>query len=142
MPTTRAQGEQSVERRGCRLRFGAETDKNNVTQCPLCAQVLSLRLAIVTRGRDGFRPRSFGNISFVCKAPTRQIVVVHAEVVPNRGRYIQAGPRIKDVERHEGIAEYEVEIILAARPDILPLRKAGESIPSDLHPAVLQKRRN
>src|SRR4029079_12201667 len=112
-----------------------------VTRSASCEE-RAFGLSIITRGRDGFRPRSFGNIGFVCKAPTRQIVVAHAEVVPNRGRYIQASPCIKDVERHDGIAEYEVEIILAARPDILPLRKAGESIPSDLHPAVLQKRRN
>ena len=48
-------------------------------------------LSIVARGRDGFRPRSSRNVGFICKAPVRQFIVRHSEVMPDGGRYIQAG---------------------------------------------------
>ena len=38
------------------------------------------------------------------------------------------------------LPKYKVEVILAAWADVLALRKAGEFIPSDFHPTVLQKR--
>ena len=47
-----------------------------------------LSLSIVARGRDDFRPRSFGNIGFICKAPIGQFIVAHSEVMPDGGRYI------------------------------------------------------
>ena len=104
--------------------------------------IADLGLSIVARGRDGFRPRSSRNVGFICKAPERQFIVRHSEVMPDGGRYIQAGPRTKGVARHNRLAEYKVEVILTARSDVLQLRKAGECVPSDLHPAVLQKRGN
>ena len=70
----------------------------------------------------------------------RQSIMDYSKIMPNGGRYIQASPGIKEISRQSGLAKYEVEVILAARSDILPLRKAGEFIPSDFDPTILQKR--
>jgi hypothetical protein len=56
-------------------------------ECPESAKSRP-SLSIVARGRNDFRPRSFGNIGFIGKAPIGQFIVAHSEVMPDGGRHI------------------------------------------------------
>src|SRR5262245_44144725 len=101
---------------------------------------VELRLAIVARGRNDVHPRPGRNIVRLNEAPSRRMIVVHAEVMPHGGGHIESGSGIESVTRLGGIAEDKTEIVLAAGSDILPLGEARPASQHNLDPVVLEKR--
>ena len=52
--------------------------------------------------------------------------------MPNRWRQVQPGLGIESVEWNVGVAEDKGKVVLAARPDVLPLGEAGAALVADL----------
>jgi hypothetical protein len=98
---------------------------------PVSSQVGTLRFAhptnasaIIAERGDDFGPGPPRNVSCFDEAPGRKVIISHAEMMPDRWRDIQACLRIEGVARLAGSAEHKVEVVLAARPHVLPLGKA------------------
>src|SRR6478672_10975474 len=79
------------------------------------------RNTIIARRRDNIRPRPKGNFGCVGKTQSGESIVVHAEVMPNGRRHIQARPSFESVLGLSRPAEHEVEVVLMVRTNILPL---------------------
>ena len=91
-------------------------------------------------GGDDVLPGSGRDVARVDKPPRGDVVVGHAEALPQRGRHIKPGLLAERVDRRRRRSEHVRKVILAVRTDILPLTKTGVAVMRDLYPMILQYR--